>query len=93
MLKAANQARIKLDNGTVAGVTGCNNFTGNYQYSDEGNIEFSSIGSTKMSCSEEIMNIENHMLSVFRSAERFSVSETELVIFGQDGKQLSFTQK
>ncbi|MEL6820068.1 MAG: META domain-containing protein [Pseudomonadota bacterium] len=92
MLKAANEARIKLDNGVLAGVTGCNNFTGNYEYNDEGKIEFSSIGSTKMSCSPEVMNIENRMLNIIRNAESFAVNETDLVIIGQDGQRLSFTQ-
>ncbi|MEO1747934.1 MAG: META domain-containing protein [Pseudomonadota bacterium] len=93
ILSASTDARIKLDDGVLAGVTGCNNFTGNYQFSDDGAIKFSSIGSTKMSCTQEVMEIENRLLNVIRSAVRFVVNETELVIFSEDGQRLSFTQR
>ncbi|MEO0542801.1 MAG: META domain-containing protein [Pseudomonadota bacterium] len=91
-LERNRDARIKLDEGVLAGVTGCNNVTGNYELGEDSRIEFVDIATTKMQCSEEVMEIESEMISVIRAAYFFTVNRTELVFFDAYGRRLVFEQ-
>jgi heat shock protein HslJ len=52
---------IAFGDGTVTGFSGCNRFRGSYRVDDE-IVEFSTLGSTMMACSDEAMAIERDVL-------------------------------
>lgn len=61
----------------ISGNSGCNTFTGTYILEEGNRISFSKLGSTKMLCSDSKIN-ESQILSVFESADNYSVTNGKL---------------
>lgn len=93
VLENFEHARIKLENGYLAGVTGCNNFTGKYEVGTQYEIAFSSVGVTAMECGPKRMRIENELIKGIRAAVLFQVKRNRLVITDEFGGELVFTNR
>ncbi len=62
---------------SIGGRVGCNRFGGKY-FADDLTIKFFQVFSTKMACQD--MWVENTLLGMMDSLDRYSVSEKELVL-------------
>jgi heat shock protein HslJ len=80
------------DDGRVAGVAGCNNYTGSYT-TDGTAIEIGPLASTKKLCpGDEIMEQEAQFLAAMENAEQYTVDGTTLELRDAGGAlQVSFT--
>ena len=70
---------IKIADGEVTGVSGCNSFRGEYE-SDGMSLVVASLGSTLVSCGEEINAQENNVLEALAAATHISHDEDVLLI-------------
>lgn len=72
----AAHIRFLADN-KISGSTGCNRFFGGYALTGE-SLSFKSLGSTRMTCSSELMAQEEVLLKVLASVNRFSFKESDM---------------
>ena len=66
------------EHGALNGFAGCNIMNGTFTANDDGEITFGEIITTRMSCPDSEM--ENSLLELLRTAERFSIKEDRLTI-------------
>lgn len=83
---------LTFQDGQVSGNASCNSYGGSYEVNGD-NISFGAMFMTEMYCMEPegIMDQESVYLQMLGSAERFELSEGQLVIFMTDGETLTFT--
>lgn len=63
----------------VSGFSGCNTFMGTYKQEGGNRISFSQMGSTRMACPESQIN-EAQILSIFETADNFTISDGKLAL-------------
>ncbi len=79
--------------GKVEGNGSCNRFFGDVEINGDA-IRFGPVGSTRMACSEAVMNQETKYLKALQAAERFERKEQYLLIYSKNApKPLLFTRK
>lgn len=62
---------------TITGYSGCNFFRGTYTVTDNGNISFSPLASTRMACPDSIIK-ESHLFEIFELTDNFEISGNTL---------------
>lgn len=85
----------------MAGFSGCNQFFGQYEHSDEsqhnqstqysqykGTLQFNAVGATKMACPSMEID-EQSFLNVFAEAVTYEISEETLTFITSDNKVLA----
>lgn len=81
-------------NGVVSGSTGCNNYSGTYEFQgeSEGKITINQLTASEAYClnPEGIMGQEAFFLETMSDAYRFELSPNRLMIFRSDGDALTF---
>lgn len=63
-----------------SGISGCNNMFGNFEITNQNQIKFSSVASTKRMCNEEDMKIEQQIFDILNSTNNFSISNNTLFL-------------
>lgn len=63
----------------VSGNSGCNTFMGTYKLEDGNRISFSKMASTMMACPDAKIN-ESEILSVFETADNFTITNNTLML-------------
>lgn len=77
------------EDGTVAGSSGCNNYSTSYAV-DGDQIEFGEpVASTMMACQEPIMEQERAYLDALSNTTRFDIVDDELVLYDAGGGELA----
>lgn len=77
---------------TVAGTTGCNRLTGNFQVLANNAIKFSPMATTKMACMDE--NLETPFLEALTKVNKFSFNDEGSLLFLENDKVvLEFSAK
>ena len=71
---------LLLQNGIMSGSSGCNNYFGSYSI-DNGQIHFSSFGSTKMFCASA-MDVETDLYLSYGSTDHYRISGSQLELLG-----------
>ena len=71
----------------VTGNTGCNNFFGTYELSDQCGIKFSQMGMTKMACIGD--NPELKFMNALAETTNYSLTINELILKDKSGKLLA----
>jgi len=62
---------------TITGYSGCNFFRGTYTVTDNGNLSFSPLASTRMACPDSIIN-ESQLFAIFDEADNFTITGNTL---------------
>jgi len=73
--------------GSINGNGGCNNFFGTLTTTDEG-ISMGEIGSTRMMCPPEIMDLETEFLRALQSTGQFELAGDTLKLLDSSGSVL-----
>jgi len=73
--------------GKINGFSGCNNFNGIYERSDENELLFSKIASTRKYC-ESTQEVENAFLKALEKVRSYRVSENQLELFDENHSRL-----
>ena len=68
----------------VNGNGGCNSFFGSYDLQAGNGISFSKIGSTKMACAPDIMQVEYKLFQAFEMTGKYTVSNDSLFLMNKD---------
>ncbi|MCF8383255.1 MAG: META domain-containing protein [Chlorobium sp.] len=71
--------------GRLGGSTGCNNVNGVYNR-NAGKLSFTSLGTTRMACSPNIMEQERRFLGAMRSTAAYEISGRRLILFDRGGR-------
>jgi heat shock protein HslJ len=85
---AEADATVEFDGSQASGTTGCNNFNGGYELSDDGAISFGPMASTKKACSDELNAQEAAVFSGFEDAARAEVADGDLQLLDSSGDVL-----
>ena len=73
----------------VNGNGGCNSFFGSYELQDNNVITFSKIGSTKMACPNDVMQVEHQLFQVFEMTNKFTLRNDTLILSKTDMSPLA----
>jgi putative lipoprotein len=88
VIVAHNQLMLSFDESLVSGNGGCNSFNGGYAVNDS-TISIGPLASTRALCGNEAMDQqETAYLAAIQSAASFTVSEGQLILFGNSGSEL-----
>lgn len=68
----------------VTGNGSCNSFFGNYELGNGNNITFSNLGSTKMACPNNVMQVESRLFQALEAANKFSLRGDTLILTKAD---------
>ena len=74
--------------GSVAGNSGCNNFSGAMETTDDG-VKMGQMASTRMACPPEIMAVEARFLQALQGAAKFEMTSDSLRMLNADGEALA----
>lgn len=90
---SAFKLHITFDDDTkkISGFSGCNRFFGSYTL-NKNSLNLSSLGSTRMLCSEDKNKIENALLKAFDKADTVLFSENGFSLFNKKKPLLSATR-
>jgi heat shock protein HslJ len=89
--EGASKITLKFsDDNKFSGNSTCNSYFGSFK-STESAVTFSNIGSTKMMCDE--MNLETDYFNMLRKADKYTISENELVLYTSGTKIAVFKVK
>lgn len=81
------------EGGQASGNSGCNGFSGAYQFLSEQRIAFGALASTRRACDPAIMEQESRYLSILQSAGGYSVyRDGSLSLIAADGRAIRFRQ-
>ncbi|RYZ78344.1 MAG: META domain-containing protein [Proteobacteria bacterium] len=64
----------------VSGSGGCNSYFGSYELQGDTGITFSKIGSTKMACASDVMQLERNLFDAFESVNGFRLVNDTLFL-------------
>lgn len=64
----------------VAGTTGCNRFSGSYQFEKGGRLTVGTVAVTRMACAPEAMEAERRFLDVLRRVNGYRIEDGELLL-------------
>jgi putative lipoprotein len=73
--------------GAVAGMAGCNRFTGSYTIEDE-TLEFSPLAATMMACPDPQMQVEQFLFAALGQVRGFARNRVDLVLSDAEGAPL-----
>lgn len=73
--------------GAVAGMAGCNRFTGSYAIEDE-TLEFSPLAATMMACPDPQMQVEQLLFAALGQVRGFARDRVDLVLSDAEGAPL-----
>jgi heat shock protein HslJ len=73
----------------VNGNGGCNSFFGSYELQGGNGITFSQIGSTRMACSQDIMQVESQLFQAFGMTNKFTLKNDTLFLARADMSTLA----
>lgn len=73
----------------VNGSGGCNSFFGSYELQGNNGITFSKIGSTKMACANNVMQVELQLFQAFEMTNKFTLRKDTLVLTKADMSPLA----
>ena len=82
MILNASEKRVN-ENG------GCNSFFGSYELQGGNGITFSQIGSTRMACSNEVMQVERQLFQAFEMTNKFTLRNDTLFLTKADMSPLA----
>ena len=76
------------DDGTLAGMSGCNSFFGQYQENEQG-LSITGVGSTLMLCfDEEVMNLEQEYLKLLSDVATYAIDVNVLTLYNEDAESI-----
>lgn len=73
----------------VNGNGGCNSFFGSYELQGDNGITFSKMGSTKMACSNDVMQVEHQLFQAFQMTTKFTLRNDTLFLVKTDMSPLA----
>jgi heat shock protein HslJ len=73
----------------VTGTGGCNSFFGSYEIQGGNGITFSKIGSTRMACPDNVMQVERRVFQAFEMTSKFTVRNDTLFLTKADMSPLA----
>lgn len=85
-------ARLTIEfgvDGRVAGVSGCNRFTGPYEAKGKDKVRIGPLATTRKMCPEALMDIEAKTLAALSAARRYQKDETSAVILSGAEQRLT----
>ena len=74
--------------GSVNGNSGCNNFFGSLETTEDG-VKMGQMGSTRMACPPEVMELEDMFLDALQATAKFSMSQDSLQMLSADDEILA----
>ena len=74
--------------GSVNGNSGCNNFFGSLETTDDG-VKMGQMGSTRMACPPEVMELEDLFLDALQATAKFSMGQDSLQLLNADDEVLA----
>jgi heat shock protein HslJ len=80
---------IAFDGARVAGIGGCNRYTGQIQETAPGTVAVGRIASTKMACPPPAMDVEGQFFALLAQVTQYRLAGPRLVLSGSSG-ELSF---
>lgn len=83
-MPAGVEAWLEFADGQVSLKTGCNSGSGSATVG-EGTISFGPIGTTKMACKDDAMQVEAHVLNVLQGEVAYTIDSDSLTIAGAGG--------
>ena len=78
-------ATAKFDGTSVAGTTGCNQYSANYELSGDGAITVGDTRSTRMACPGDLAPQEQAMLAGLTNSARAVIADADLQLLGENG--------
>lgn len=73
--------------GTAAGSSGCNSYSGSYRLRSQQGIEFAPLAVTEMACEQPAMEQESRYLSILRGVTGYSFySDGSVSLIASDGR-------
>jgi heat shock protein HslJ len=73
--------------GTAAGNSGCNSYSGSYRLTSRQGIEFAPLAVTEMACAQPVMEQESRFLSILRGVTGYSFySDGSVSLIASDGR-------
>jgi len=83
---AGAEATVSFDaDGRVFGTSGCNRFTGPYEFGADGALTLGALASTRMACAPPAMALERRVLDVLSTLTGADVAGIRLTLRGADG--------
>ena len=76
---------LTVEDGRIAGSSGCNRYFAGIEESQPGSVNVSAIGSTRMACPEEVMEIESRYLEALGGVTKYSFLAGRLALSYQSG--------
>lgn len=73
----------------VNGNGGCNSFFGSYELQGANGITFSKIGSTRMACPGDVMQVEHRLFQAFEMTNKFTLKNDTLFLTKADMSPLA----
>ncbi len=67
-------------NNKLSGFAGCNRLMGNYNIENGSQIQFDQVGTTRMACPEQEMNLETQVLEILNTVDNFTINEDKLML-------------
>lgn len=74
--------------GSFAGHSGCNNYTGSYSTTDDGEIAVTDTAATRAMCEDNVMAVEDAYLAALEQVERFEINGDVLTLSDADGAEV-----
>ena len=74
--------------GSVNGNSGCNNFFGSLETTEDG-VRMGQMGSTRMACPPEVMELEDVFLDALQATAKFSMGQDSLQMLSADDEVLA----
>jgi heat shock protein HslJ len=90
-IEGRNPAGLAFAEGKVTGSTGCNRMFGSYSLTN-GQLALSGLGSTRMACTPELNQQEQHFLQALGAIESYTIADDQLTLLYDGGKELVFTK-
>ena len=77
---------IAFDGARIAGLGGCNRYTGQIQETGPGTIAVGPVASTKMACPPPAMDVESRFFTVLAQVTQYRLAGPRLVLSGPSGE-------
>ena len=77
---------IAFDGARIAGLGGCNRYTGQVQETAPGTVAVGPVASTKMACPPPAMDVESRFFSVLAQVTQYRLAGPRLVLSGPSGE-------
>src|SRR5699024_3841986 len=68
------------DENRVSGTTGCNNLLGQFDH-DGSQLDLSKLGSTRMMCTQSVMEVEDAMLKALGNTSSYAIEANQLTLY------------